>query len=70
MTYLTAPQAAGLLGISPEQVRRLCADGRIPAIEIGRGGRRVWRITSATVLPRQATTPIPRSLDGPRGPDK
>ena len=44
---LTVPQAAEILGLSPQRVRALCAQGRIPARKIGRD----WMIDEARVLP-------------------
>lgn len=36
MTFLTANQAADLLGLSPQRVRRMCADGKIQSQKVGR----------------------------------
>jgi excisionase family DNA binding protein len=38
--YMSPPEAAVLLGVTPSEVRDRCADGRINAVRSGR----VWRI--------------------------
>ncbi len=43
--YVTVPVAASELGITPRGVRRLIADGTIPAIRVGRD----WLISEAAV---------------------
>lgn len=38
---LDMPQAAVLLQITPEHLRRLCKQGKVPAVQVGKG----WRIS-------------------------
>lgn len=35
-TFLTTNQVAALLGVSPRRVAKMCQDGVIPAVKIGR----------------------------------
>ena len=57
--YMTTGQVARRLGYSREQIRRLCVDGKIPAIQIG--PETEWRIPSWWLREQvEKTAPIRR----------
>jgi excisionase family DNA binding protein len=51
-SLLTVGQAADRMGISAPLVRRYCANGRIPAIKIGRDWAIRWRDITSLKLPQ------------------
>jgi excisionase family DNA binding protein len=56
--YLTVAEAAAILGISVETVRGLIHDKRLRAVNVGRGGRNVYRIPADAVI-EDARKPLP-----------
>lgn len=46
LSLLTVEEAARLLGVTGEAVRRACRDGRLDAVRLGDGPRARYRITS------------------------
>lgn len=42
--WISVNDFAKKLGTSPDQVRRLCAAGRLEAVDVGSGKQRSWRI--------------------------
>lgn len=57
--YLTIAQAAAILGCSPKQVRRLIDAGRIPAIDVGVGRQRSYRLKRADLETNLAVPAVP-----------
>jgi excisionase family DNA binding protein len=43
---MSAPQVGQWLGISPQQVRRLAADGKLPGVQVGS----LWRFSRPQLL--------------------
>lgn len=59
---LTPEEAAEILRTSATTVRRLCKASKLPAIDIGAGGRHIWR------LPRAAMTRHIQAASAPSKP--
>jgi len=51
LTYLTVKQAAELVQVTPEHIRRQIRAGKMPGAEYVLG---VWRIRTAVLLGREA----------------
>ncbi len=59
----TVEQAAAALGISTRLVRDLCASGRLPAVDLGSGRYRMWRIGRDAIQQLLASGPqVDRNL--------
>ena len=48
--FMDEKQAAKALGLSVTTVKKILADGRLPAIDAGNGKKHLWRIAAADLM--------------------
>jgi excisionase family DNA binding protein len=67
MELLTVDETAKLLKVAPVTVRRYIADGRLPAVRVGRSVRVRRESIGALLRPVKVRTPLKRRTRIPRG---